>query len=64
MKTRFSPFARLLSLGLLLGMVCGHAAAAGARQTAPINVATYNLRYNHVEDGPNAWPARKDMVRR
>jgi endonuclease/exonuclease/phosphatase family metal-dependent hydrolase len=66
MKTRFSrfsPFARLLALGLLLGMLCGHAAAAGARQTAPINVATYNLRYNHAEDGPNAWPARKDMVK-
>jgi len=63
MKTRFSPVTRLLALGLLLGLVCGSAAAAGARQTAPINVATYNLRYNHVEDGPNAWPARKDMVK-
>jgi endonuclease/exonuclease/phosphatase family metal-dependent hydrolase len=38
-------------------------AASAAPQSAPINVATYNLRYKHAEDGPNAWPARKDMVK-
>jgi endonuclease/exonuclease/phosphatase family metal-dependent hydrolase len=27
------------------------------------NAATYNLRLNTPDDGPNAWPARKDVVR-
>jgi endonuclease/exonuclease/phosphatase family metal-dependent hydrolase len=29
----------------------------------PMNVATYNLRYNNPGDGENAWPNRKDMVK-
>ncbi len=29
----------------------------------PINVATYNLRYNTPNDGVNAWPNRKEMVK-
>lgn len=28
----------------------------------PLNVLTFNLRYNNPEDGPNAWPHRKEMV--
>lgn len=46
----------LLSLLWLLG--CG-AALAGP----PLKVASYNLRLNEPEDGANAWPHRKDMVR-
>jgi len=38
------------------------AATASASTSAPISVATYNLRYNNPADGPNAWPARRDMV--
>jgi endonuclease/exonuclease/phosphatase family metal-dependent hydrolase len=35
-----------------------------AATAAPtIEVATYNLRYNNPGDGPNAWPARKEMVK-
>jgi endonuclease/exonuclease/phosphatase family metal-dependent hydrolase len=37
--------------------------AAAPQSVAPINIATYNLRTSHAQDGPNAWPARKDMVR-
>ncbi len=29
----------------------------------PITVATYNLRYDTPNDGPNAWPNRKEMVK-
>ncbi len=29
----------------------------------PITVATYNLRYNTPNDGINAWPNRKEMVK-
>lgn len=34
-----------------------------AQKTAPINVATYNLRYNNPGDGVNAWPNRKETVK-
>lgn len=33
-----------------------------AQKNAPINVATYNLRYNNSGDGVNAWPNRKENV--
>ncbi len=34
-----------------------------AQKTDPINVATYNLRYNNKGDGVNAWPNRKENVK-
>lgn len=44
-------------LALLLGL-------AGAAQAAPsLKVATYNLRLNEPEDGPNAWPHRREQVK-
>jgi endonuclease/exonuclease/phosphatase family metal-dependent hydrolase len=36
-------------------------ASAGSPQT--LNVATYNLRLNLAEDGPDAWPQRKEAVK-
>jgi len=33
-----------------------------AQQSNPINVATYNLRYDNPNDGMNAWPYRKQQV--
>ncbi len=60
MKTIFPSLARLFALAMLLSMV--HASAAPVTPT-PINVASYNLRYNNTGDGPNAWPARKDTVK-
>jgi len=48
---------------LLLAMLCGPAAWAAPKAVAPLNVATYNLRYDNPGDGPNAWPARKEMVK-
>ncbi|GAB3543144.1 endonuclease/exonuclease/phosphatase family protein [Spirosoma fluminis] len=36
---------------------------AFAQKTAPINIATYNLRYNTPNDGVNAWPNRKENVK-
>jgi endonuclease/exonuclease/phosphatase family metal-dependent hydrolase len=47
----------------LLCLMPALAASAAPRSQAPINVATYNLRNSHADDGPNAWPARKDMVK-
>ncbi|MGB9109965.1 MAG: endonuclease/exonuclease/phosphatase family protein [Telluria sp.] len=46
------------TLLFLICLMLAHTASA-----APINVATYNLRNSHADDGPNAWPARKDMVK-
>jgi endonuclease/exonuclease/phosphatase family metal-dependent hydrolase len=60
MKKIFSPIAHILAYAMLLCMV---SASAASNPAAPINVATYNLRYNNTGDGPNAWPARKDMVK-
>jgi endonuclease/exonuclease/phosphatase family metal-dependent hydrolase len=34
-----------------------------SQSNTPINVATYNLRYNTPNDGVNAWPNRKEMVK-
>ena len=63
MKTMFSPLARVLALAMLLSVVWTTAASAASPSPAPINVATYNLRNSGANDGPNAWPARKDMVK-
>jgi endonuclease/exonuclease/phosphatase family metal-dependent hydrolase len=50
---------------MLLGVAWTTAASAASPSSAPapINVATYNLRNSGADDGPNAWPARKDMVK-
>jgi endonuclease/exonuclease/phosphatase family metal-dependent hydrolase len=37
--------------------------AGTAHAHMEFNVATYNLRLNTADDGPNAWPQRKDAVR-
>ncbi|WP_199120001.1 endonuclease/exonuclease/phosphatase family protein [Pedobacter sp. ASV28] len=34
-----------------------------AQKGQPINVITYNVRYNNAKDGINAWPNRKDNVK-
>src|SRR5690349_5342013 len=34
-----------------------------AQTTAPIQIATYNLRYNNPNDSANAWPNRKEWVK-
>ncbi|GAA4405458.1 endonuclease/exonuclease/phosphatase family protein [Nibrella viscosa] len=34
-----------------------------SQNNTPINVATYNLRYDNPGDGVNAWPNRKEMVK-
>jgi endonuclease/exonuclease/phosphatase family metal-dependent hydrolase len=62
MKTILSFLAKILACALL-GAVATPALAAASAAPAPINVATYNLRYNNTGDGPNAWPARKDTVK-
>jgi endonuclease/exonuclease/phosphatase family metal-dependent hydrolase len=62
MKKILSPVAHLLAYALLVCMVSAPASAA-SNPAAPIKVASYNLRYNNPGDGPNAWPARREMVK-
>jgi len=50
----------VLSLFTALAILSGMTSTAAA---APMNVASYNLRMNTPQDGPNAWPARKEMVK-
>lgn len=57
MRIMFSLRARVSAFAMLLAIACAPVVAA------PINVATYNLRYNNPGDGANAWPARKEMVK-
>jgi len=63
MKTILSPLATMFAYAMLLAVAWTPAASAAGNPAAPINVATYNLRYDNPDDGPNAWPARKDMVK-
>lgn len=51
-KIVFAAFASLL--------VCLTGAAQASME---FNVGTYNLRLNTPDDGPNAWPLRRDTVR-
>jgi endonuclease/exonuclease/phosphatase family metal-dependent hydrolase len=54
---------RMKTILTLWCMLWTLAASAAPAASAPINVATYNLRNSHADDGRNAWPARKDMVK-
>ncbi|MBQ5962363.1 endonuclease/exonuclease/phosphatase family protein [Massilia sp. ZL223] len=63
MKTILSPLATMFAYAMLLAVAWTPAASAAGNPAAPINVATYNLRYDNPDDGPNAWSARKDMVK-
>lgn len=47
----------LLFSGMLL------ATMAFSQPNTPIRFASYNLRYNTPNDGPNAWPNRLEMVK-
>lgn len=38
-------------------------AAFSQKKSAPVNIITYNIRYNNPGDGVNAWPNRKDNVK-
>lgn len=55
----------ILSLFAAFAMLIGVAAAPAAafEPAAPMNVASFNLRYDNPQDGANAWPARKEMVK-
>ncbi|WP_234734584.1 endonuclease/exonuclease/phosphatase family protein [Tellurirhabdus bombi] len=52
---------RIILLFLLCGVLVSHAAFPQAN--TPITVASYNIRYNTANDGVNAWPNRKEMVK-
>lgn len=39
------------------------AAVIAQKKETPINIITYNIRYNNPGDGVNAWPNRKDNVK-
>lgn len=55
MKTMMKLF-----IGLLLLSVTADAQRKPANY---INVMSYNIRYNNIQDGENAWPNRKDNVK-
>lgn len=50
---------------LILFVLCHSFAlqAVVSQKSAPLCVASYNIRYNTPNDGVNAWPNRKEMVK-
>ncbi len=53
---------RTFILLLFITLLGSHAATAG-KPPMPLRVASYNLRYNNPDDGADAWPNRKEMVK-
>jgi endonuclease/exonuclease/phosphatase family metal-dependent hydrolase len=52
-----------IALGSIGVTTSGLAGEQGMEETAAeLRVMTFNVRYNNPNDGPDAWPARKDMV--
>jgi len=43
--------------------LCINISVFAQKKQVPINVITYNIRYNNPGDGINAWPNRKDNVK-
>ena len=56
------PWGRALYIALALAGVLA-AMVRPAYAHMEFNAATYNLRLNTPDDGPNAWPLRRDAVR-
>jgi endonuclease/exonuclease/phosphatase family metal-dependent hydrolase len=54
----------LISSFLLFGVLSGlqNAAAQSPDEEYLMKVMSFNIRYNNPDDGPNAWPHRKEAV--
>ena len=48
--------------GMFLVLTFCYSSAIGQEAESPINVMSFNIRYNNPEDGVNAWPNRKARV--
>lgn len=48
---------------ILLLLASSVSAFGQKKQNAPLTVGSFNLRYDTPNDGPDAWPHRKNMVR-
>lgn len=47
---------------LLLSLLFASIIASASAYAQPLNVMTWNIRYDNAGDGVNAWPKRKDWV--
>jgi endonuclease/exonuclease/phosphatase family metal-dependent hydrolase len=54
-------FYRTTLFTLIIAFAFG-SAVAQSDKGIPINIITYNIRYDNTGDGVNAWPLRKDKV--
>lgn len=52
---------KVIFLSILYCLLIMHQTVA--QQQRPIRVASYNIRYNNPQDGINAWPNRREMVK-
>ncbi len=56
---RFFPPVMIIIMTLVLSTIsCTYL----SQQKQAIRVMSFNIRYNNPDDGPNAWPNRKDVV--
>ena len=65
MKTKLTALSSLLILPLLLFSACGEiddAPSIDAPADMPMRVLSFNIRFDNPNDGPDAWPHRKDFV--
>lgn len=63
MRPIFSTACHGIFAGLFVLVVTLSSQFACAEEKPAFNLASYNLRYDNVSDGANAWPLRKDAVK-
>jgi len=62
MKKRSILSAAAWVAAALAGLSCSTLPGPARRSVETVRVMTFNIRMNTPDDGPNAWPARKDIA--
>lgn len=62
MTKRFFPAAPALAAAALVCLSCSSLPGPARQAAETLRVMTFNIRMNNPDDGPNAWPLRKDIA--
>lgn len=58
-----NPYTILLALAIVMIASCTQAPEPiPSERYQALRMMSYNIRFDNPQDGPNAWPHRKDMV--
>jgi len=52
----------MIIVAVFLLLLTSLSVSGQSKKETPLNIITYNIRYNNKGDGVNAWPERKDKV--